>query len=202
MNGELIIRDLFNDDHVTLLNRLFFPHKISWLIHLLPRHVITPDKCGLARGHHRLGRYALEVIPRSLAFLASCRCHELWGFNGGLWLALCQALQARFLMLLDYLVEDLMVGVLLLVTMEVGARGVLVQVDHFLLLGFVHGGVTLRDLLLLLRIHVVEVYCWGTADVLDMHWSMQVRRLTLVIVDSCSIIALLHMWVVLMTGSV
>jgi hypothetical protein len=62
-------------------------------------------------------------------------------------------------MLLDYLVEDLMVGVLLLVTMEVGAGGVLVQVDHFLLLGFVHGGVALRDLLLLLRIHVVEVYC-------------------------------------------
>ena len=77
MNGELIICDLFNDDHVTLLNRLFFPHKISRLIHLLPRHVITPDKCGLARGHHRLGRYALEVIPGSLAFLVGRRCHEL-----------------------------------------------------------------------------------------------------------------------------
>ena len=62
-------------------------------------------------------------------------------------------------MLLDHLVEDLVVRVLrlVLVTMEVGAGRVLVQVNHFLLV--VYRGVALRDLLLLLGVHVVEVYC-------------------------------------------
>ena len=61
-------------------------------------------------------------------------------------------------MFLDHLVEDLVVRVLrLLVTMEVGAGGVLVQVNHFLLV--VYWGVALGDLLLLLWVHVVEVYC-------------------------------------------
>ena len=62
-------------------------------------------------------------------------------------------------MLLDHLVKDLVVRVLrlVLVTMEVGAGRVLVQVNHFLLV--VYRGVALRDLLLLLGVHVVEVYC-------------------------------------------
>jgi hypothetical protein len=62
-------------------------------------------------------------------------------------------------MFLDHLVEDLVVRVLrlLLVTMEVGAGGVLVQIYNFLLV--VYRGVALRDLLLLLGVHVVEVYC-------------------------------------------
>jgi hypothetical protein len=66
----------------------------------------------------------------------------------------------------------------------------------------VYRGVALRDLLLLLGVHVVEVYCWGTTDILDMYWSMQVSGLTLVIVNSCGIVALLHVWVVMRGGSV
>ncbi len=62
-------------------------------------------------------------------------------------------------MLLDHLAKDLVVRVLLLLlgAVQVGAGRVLVQVYHFLLV--VHRGVALGDLLLLLRVHVVEVYC-------------------------------------------
>ena len=205
MHWELIISDLFNNHHVTvtILYWLLLSHKISRLIDLPPTNVVTSNKRRLAGGHHWLRGYTLEVIPRPLALLASrSDTHELRGFDGCLWLTLVETLLTRLLMFLDHLVEDLVVRVLrlLLVTMEVGAGGVLVQIYNFLLV--VYRGVALRDLLLLLGVHVVEVYCWGTTDILDMYWSMQVSGLTLVIVNSCGIVALLHVWVVMRGGSV
>lgn len=205
MHWELIIRNLFNDYHVTvtILYRLLLSHKISRLIHLPATNVVTSNKRGLARGHHWLRGYALEVIPRPLALLASpCDTHELWGFDGCLWLTLVETLLTRLLVFLDHLAKDLVVRVLLLLlgAVQVSAGRVLVQVYHFLLV--VYWGVALGDLLLLLGVHVVEVYCWGATDILDVDWSVQVSGLALVIVDSCGIVTLLHVWVVMRSSSV
>ena len=137
----------------------------------------------------RLRRYisGLEVIPRALV-LASYRLCKL--LDRWLRVALCQEL-ARLLMFLHHLANHSVVRVLLLLClrmMKIGPRRVLIECDYFLR----HRWVPLRDLLLLLRIHIVEVDCWSTADVLDMHWAMTVSRLTLIIVD-CSCIAALFL---------
>lgn len=74
MNGKLIIRNLFNNNHVTaILNGLLLSHKVTRLIYLLLiAHVITSNECRLTSGDNRFGWNTFEVVPSLLAFLASC----------------------------------------------------------------------------------------------------------------------------------
>ena len=153
-NRELIIGYLL-DNYRILFNGLVV-FLAAYLIVM-----IIPEECrSLSRvtssWPDRLRRYIsrLEVIPCALvlASYSLCKLLDRW-----LRVALRQEL-ARLLMFLHHLANHSVVRVLLLLClrmMKIGPRRVLIKGDYF----FRHRGVPLRDLLLLLRIHIVEVDC-------------------------------------------
>ena len=103
MDGELVVGDLFDNDHVAGVLDGLLPHEVTRLVHAAA-HVITPDKCRLTRGDHGLRRDTLEVVPRPLALLTGCVL-LLLGLYVALRVALVEDLLTRLLVLLHHLVD-------------------------------------------------------------------------------------------------